>query len=80
MDDEFYYLERLSQHMICKLELIHLYSLHVNYLLYLSLFLIISAAMHLTIPENTLKCYKWHNHTSFCGDLSLDVVEEVLNN
>ena len=63
-----------------KLELIQLFYFRVNYLLYLSWFLIVSVATHLTIPGNTLKCYKWNNHTSLCGDLSLGVVEEVLNN
>ena len=42
--------------------------------------LIFSAAMHVMNNENTLKCYKWKNHVSFCDDLSLDVVEEVLKN
>ena len=58
-----------SQHMIFKLEFIHLSPFHVNYMLYLSWFLIVSVAIHLTIPENDLKCYKWGNHTSFCDDL-----------
>ena len=56
------------------------FSFHVNYLLSLSIFLIVSASIHLTIPENILKCYKWQNHTSFCYDILLDVVEEVLKN
>ena len=78
MDDEFHSLERRIKHMICKLESIHLFPFHVNYLIHLSLFVIVFSAMHLTILENTLKCYKWHNHTSFCDDMSLDVFEEVL--
>ena len=32
-------------------------------------FLIVSAAMHLNILAYTWKCYKWHNHTSFCDYL-----------
>ena len=78
VDDEFHFLERRSQHIICKLELIHILSFHVNYLLYLSLFLIVSAAMHLTIIENNLMCYNWHNHTSFLINMSLDVVDNVI--
>ena len=65
VDDKFRRLERRSQYMISKLESIYIFPFHVNYLLYLSLFLIISAAMHLTILENNLKCYKWNNHASF---------------
>ena len=80
MDDKFHSLERRSQNMIFKLELIHLFPFHVHYLLYLSLFLIVSATMNLTIIENTLECYKWYNHTSFWDDLSLGAVEEVLKN
>ena len=38
VDDKFHYLEICSQHMICKLGLILLFSFHVNYLLYLSWF------------------------------------------
>ena len=80
VDDKFHCLERRSQHMIFKIKLSHLFPFHVNYLLYLLWFLIVSAAMHLTILENTLKCYKWHNHTSFFDDLSLNVLEDVLKN
>ena len=80
LDDDFHPLERRGQHIICKLELIHIFSFHVNYLVYLSWFLIVSAVMHLTIVENNLKCYKRHNHTSFFDELLLDVVEEVLKN
>ena len=80
VDDEFVSLEMHSQHMICKLELIHPFTFHVNSLLYISWFLIVSAAMHLKILAYTWKCYKWHNHTSFCDYLSLDVVEEALKN
>ena len=76
MDDKFHTLERRIQHMICKIKLVHLFPLQVNYLLNLSCFLIFSAAMYLLINENTLKCYKWHNHISFFDNLSLDVVEE----
>ena len=36
--------------------------------------------MHLKILAYTWKCYKWHNHTSFCDYLSLDVIEEALKN
>ena len=80
VDDKFHRLEWLSQHMICKLELIHIFSFHVNDLIYLLLFLTVSVAIYFTVLENNLKCYKWHNHTSFCDYLSLDVVGEVLKN
>ena len=68
-DDRFHCLERRIQHMICNLELIHISPFHVNYLLYLLLFLFVSVAIHITIFEDTLKCYKWNNHTSFFYDL-----------
>ena len=80
VNDEFHRLERCSQHMIFWIDLIHLFPSHVNYLLYLSYFLIVSIAVHLMILGDTLKFYNWHNHTSFCDDLPLDVVEEVLKN
>ena len=63
LDDDFHPLERRGQHIICKLELIHIFSFHVNYLIYLSRFLVVFVAIHLTIIDNILKCYKWHNHT-----------------
>ena len=78
VDDEFISFEMHGQHIICKLELIHLFSFHLNYLIYLSLFVIVSAAIHLNILAYTWKCYKWHNHTSFCDYLSLVMCFDAL--
>ena len=42
--------------------------------------LIVSAAMHSKILAYTWKCYKWHNHTSFCDYLSLEIVDWIMKN